>query len=820
MSSTSAYPIKSKSHSYQRFCIFIALISLVFFVVIGAADARTSVNSLESGDIVFINEENLDVSAIIGDKYTELRTKDGLHTIPVIDGRINVGSGIYGGSYPFYFYGYDANTEMYGKEYIIVSDLSSLLSGIYIKMNVSSGSTEMNAENTEIINTDEIQYFVKINQAYVNPFNKFMADFERFEMGRWYEFGYEPDGLGYYKLEVINIDGQSQKITGTDPTNPSNSARFIYYMNNMKTGSHALLVHFKLDLDTILRDENQPEFRINHIVRESGKDDFSVSASSTNVDVGTDNLMITMHGRPREKYDITIEPRLNMTFPPGISSPNGKIERIDAHHIVIIFGESGGDIVHPVLVDENTQKGDYHVYMEDTKGNVRSVKITVNAVSRVPQISIPNDLREGKFASGDSFRFTVKYEHPKTGETVSVSLRDGLGGEKVIAQDLSFVSKQEYTFVVSTRGFDAGTYTLIVRTSGGETVRESFYLGDPTLTVNSGIPQSRVIDTDKDLDISYSVRGSPDNLTWYLFGTNLRKSGNITVIPEGTTDEDNAHIRTGKMTFFKEDIEKYDDGVYYFIVEHPGSDNNFTLSPVMDAEGNIEYIVTQTGSIISVANRQAANAAAAVIDNLKNSQSDDLFVQESFSIQKSGFLLISDIKNMQLQGNSSFSISGITSAPAGKIVNLQITPVSFAPHDVSNTAMQMKAGYSATLTENDDKSARIFTVSGIDTSGWIPGTYVAEFTIDNPPFTESVSFVLGTNGLISSSDVAVSGPTMETVPTSVIPTSSPLPTITPTSIPTDTISPVQTTVKSFAPGMGLLMGMGIAGILLVKRKRV
>ena len=270
----------------------------------------------------------------------------------------------------------------------------------------------------------------------------------------------------------------------------------------------------------------------------------------------------------------------------------------------------------------------------------------------------------------------------------------------------------------------------------------------------------------------------------------------------------------------KEDIEKYDDGVYYFIVEHPGSDNNFTLSPVMDAEGNIEYIVTQTGSIISIANRQAANAAAAVIDNLKNSQSDDLFVQESFSIQKSGFLLISDIKNMQLQGNSSFSISGITSAPAGKIVNLQITPVSFAPHDVSNTAMQMKAGYSATLTENDDKSARIFTVSEIDTSGWIPGTYVAEFTIDNPPFTESISFVLGTNGLISSSDVAVSGPTMETVPTSVIPTSSPLPTITPTSIPTDTISPVQTTVKSFAQGMGLLMGMGIAGILLVKRKRV
>ncbi|HJJ39116.1 MAG TPA: hypothetical protein O0X42_03160 [Methanocorpusculum sp.] len=762
--------------------ICILLISLVFA---GAAEARSGsgLDIISSGDLVFVGEENLDVSTVMSAEYSnQLRTEDGSRYIDVSNGKIAEVTAVSGDSYPYKFYPYNGSKPDGSRydmsKYILVSDLKSILDGIYL--NKSAGNKELKADGADIINTDVIQYYIKAKGTYSTEFAQFITDVS--SDPDWYKFYYIADNVAMPIDSVTDTAGSLVKILQDDPTNPANAAWFTYYANGMKTGTHSVIYSFILNLPTINTgdDAKKPQINAVHWVRESSAADFSITGAES-VNPG-DSVTITLKGLALAAYNLTISPQSYITFDKGISTASGSIERIDDYNLIVTFGEdSEKEILYRVTADEDAKPGEYYIYMSDEKNNRKSLLITVNKIDRIPVIDISSDVKAGKFSSGDSVRIDVTYENPKNGETADLILKPQNGGEQILLSNLTFENGKDPRLpcLLNTRGFDAGTYELILRTNDGNEGKTAFYLGTPTIIASLSGGYNGVLVTGEELNLEWYARGSPGinsstdttgTIRWYILGTNFAQAGTKSFeITGGTVGESAAE---GHSTYiYDEDFTaNLSEGTYNIIMEHPGADNIFAFTPDTYF-APLTSITTAWGSTININTMQTANAAAMLLEQLNGVKSDDLAVMLTFQVEKPWFTL-TDISSINLGGT--VTISGETNYPADKLVTLTIYPASFAPTEAQNNAMSMTAYAEGKTTDSGAYNKRTFslTISGTDT--WYPGTYIGCFSLPDHDIVRSVSFIVSADGSITSPDITID----ETLPaaynyTGTVPTAAP-----------------------------------------------
>ncbi|HJJ31358.1 MAG TPA: hypothetical protein O0X97_03815 [Methanocorpusculum sp.] len=814
----------------EKIIVGLICILLISLVCAGAAEARSGsgLDVIASGDLVFVGEENLDVSAVMSAEYNnQLRTEDGSRYIDVSGGKIAEVPAVSGENYPYKFYPYNGSKPDGSRydmsRYILVSDLNSVLDGIYLNKTVSN--KEIKAEGADIINTEVVQYYIKVKGTYSTEFAQFITDVSSV-VPDWYKFYYIADGVVMPFNSVTDTAGILVKILQGDPTNPANAAQFTYYANDMKTGLHSVKYSFILNIPTIKTsdDADKPQINAVHSVRESSAADFSITGANT-VNPG-ESVDITLKGTALTTYNLTISPQSYITFNKGISTPSGSIERIDDYNLRVTFGEdSDKEILYRVTADENAKPGEYYIYMSDEKNNRKSLLITINKLDRIPTIEISNDVKNGKFSSGDTIRIDVTYENPKNGETADLILKPQNGAEQILLPGLTFKNGKDarLPYNLQTRGFDAGTYELILRTTEGSEGKTAFYLGTPTIIASIYGGYNTVLVTGDELELEWYARGSPGinlatdtigTVRWYILGTNFAQAGTKSFeITGGTVGES---VPEGHSTYIydEEFTANLSAGAYSLIMEHPGADNIFAFTPDTYF-APLSTITTEWGDTISISSRQTPNTAAMLMELLNGVKSDDLAVMLTFQVEQPWFTL-TDISSVKLGGD--VIISGETNYPADKTVALTIYPASFAPSGAQNNAMSMTAYAEGKTKDEGEYNKRSFELTITGTDSWYPGTYVGCFSLPDREIVRSVSFIVGADGDITSPDITID----ESLPAAydytgaaAAPEPTPTPLPQPATLPVPTATPAP---KNCVPLFGAIAAFAAAAVILRRRQ--
>jgi len=295
--------------------------------------------------------------------------------------------------------------------------------------------------------------------------------------------------------------------------------------------------------------------------------------------------------------------------------------------------------------------------------------------------------------------------------------------------------------------------------------------------VSNATDSSTIVQGEK-YSMKGEATGSPGSIQWYLFGSNYFKTG-VSSVTDGVYD----------ITLSKTDTETMDSGQYYLIIQHPMYDKTFNVGPVREGDSYV-IKVNNHGSfkdpsattLFNVNGRQGANAVRALEDAIKSQNIDDMLATTTLTvIPKSANTLPS---SPQVFEGNIYSVTGNTVGHVNDMVRVEFSGAGFVPQSKetpSSSGMYREA--STRIGESGTWKV------DIDTTGLNPGTY-------------TVTVYVG------SLSPEVLPYTVEVVKQSA----TPIPTYEPSPVlPTPTSTPV-------SPGFGVLALLGLAGVLLLKRK--
>ena len=242
---------------------------------------------------------------------------------------------------------------------------------------------------------------------------------------------------------------------------------------------------------------------------------------------------------------------------------------------------------------------------------------------------------------------------------------------------------------------DAGTYTIYVTTnkSGDFTTVEDLKKAEgsyATASVNLKQPfisvtkAPAVVVQGEDAKIE-GIAEAAKNLSIYIFGTNkfAYQQYNTQSTSEPIQIElkkDNTFVITIEGDF----TEQLDAGQYFAVIQHPMYDGLLNIYAYPDGEGNlIVYEATVDGSysgyyygLFDVADRQKANAAQALCDELDGQKLDDMYVKLSFVVA-AGTSTINPIPSEIVKGEK-LVVSGQTNGGEGTLVTVDMMSTAFA----------------------------------------------------------------------------------------------------------------------------------------------
>ncbi len=345
--------------------------------------------------------------------------------------------------------------------------------------------------------------------------------------------------------------------------------------------------------------------------------------------------------------------------------------------------------------------------------------------------------------------------------------------------------------------FDAGTYTFYATaqqlpgTSGiNLTIDDdvttytslSVALKQPFLTATA---ESSVVAAGDDIVVSGSAEAA-STLKYYVFGTNLFKTGAISPEDDGTYSQ---KIKT----------TNFGAGQYFVVIQHPMYDGKFNIGPVaVDSAKDSYDIKMQENSTVGDYNvngttlfntlsRQSANAAEALCQALDSQNIDDIYVKLSFIVASPSITMngVSDVTK-----GSALKVSGTTNLKAGTTVTVDVLSTAF-------TAIEKSSVNSASFITLTTK-----VVKGAD------GVNTWEVTFDTAGLNvDTYTIQAMTEDLTTSTTVKV----LEAVVT---------PTATATSTATSTATATATATPTKTPGFGAflaLAGLGAVAVLVLRR---
>jgi len=220
------------------------------------------------------------------------------------------------------------------------------------------------------------------------------------------------------------------------------------------------------------------------------------------------------------------------------------------------------------------------------------------------------------------------------------------------------------------KDIDAGTYTITIKTDASELVTCALVLKQPFISIIDA-PEVVVQDTKAEFLINAEAA---EGVHAYIFGTNYFMNKSLI--------KDTKVKTQFKLELTAEQTDNMSAGQYFAVFQHPMYDTFFNI-----ASNGSKIVLNETADafdnenitvLFDVNDRQTANAAQALCDNLDSQNIDDMYVKYSFFVvgEDQSFTL-SEIPTSVAQGET-ITISGTSTANADAYVTVEMISTAFA----------------------------------------------------------------------------------------------------------------------------------------------
>lgn len=792
-----------------------------------AVSARTADNTvIESGDTVFIGEQGLDFSkfsspALAVDSMVMQSGGSITDMITLTNGKGNIGTSVKSGIYVPYNGTTPLNTGM-----CKVTTLDSVIGSISVSP--ADGSSISSAQPTTV--PKGVGVIFSVNGGDISTLETQLS-------GNWNKMTLKNTGTSQTTSVVINLTGSQTSLSGIpNPSNPGPAYAF-------KLGEQTSVVPTSGGTTPL---EMTFEISLNGVTA-STKYSFTASSSTLQLTVPTELQLggagqITFTGVAGSTYELSLPAQ----GPEFVNTGDSQIHFIDAQHIEVTPGWDASVSIS-ITAPLDIRLGTYMIVAQnihDVTEATSNVIVVGDSGMKLQFESLSGDAQSGIFPVGESlllkgtidgapmqsvpvYLFITGHGLPENGLNLQGKpITDGDASTFTIAYYNPNLAEWGYSWS-DTNKFEPGTYTIhanlepygfIQSTTPGTKAYKDHLSHEVSLTdlsIHAKFSASNNgLFTQGDSLYSYWVaRGTPNDIRWYIIGTNFLWAGIEDELPHYTSEEKpGIDVSKGEygFTYPRNFTMEFDPGNYFLIYQHPGVDNRFDVYPNVDS-GAFTTLQTTFGKSANVGSMQSANVAYTLKELISNSLSDDLYVVTEFTIEEP-YIHINQEDTLEIgdrliiQGTTNYAASEKTAdgTDVGNTFSLLINRLDFELTE-ENAAMALQI---VPRTEPEKTipyiGERPFTFDEIDTSTWFEGTYEAVVTNINTGFSSSMIFnVVGEGVVKDSTNIDVSANPLEE-PDSFI---EPLPEI-----------PYYTEPKPpESPGF-MLVPLALAVALLLRRK--
>ncbi|QYZ80329.1 hypothetical protein E2N92_13265 [Methanofollis formosanus] len=787
-----------------------AVLLCIFFIAAGtlvpAVSARFATSEgpnagIGNGDTVFLGERNVNFSAFADPAKGELRQmvriEDGEPTDPIqiadfVATSIPRGIAVNARYYPVY---YDPATGTFTDPdtgtFCWVQDAGAYLGDLKVRVyDIDITPTPALARPETIPYTMGVQFLLPENTLPVTEFN-----------GPWYE--YELKGT-VKTTEVVNLDGEHLSLEDLSGNPAEENRRFAFTFADQDAvdrDSRATMT-FRMTLND-LDYERSWTFNVQ---------DYSLALqlADTSTERGKD-LGLTLHGVPFTQYVLSLEKApdypffsgggwdskvsdFKITAHPGwdgtaalrieipraaplttyavqAKDPDTADQPVSATFIVAAPSGSTSDLVfeNPELDDYSYALGDM-IKLHGWCKNVKE-KIPIYLYATGPNLHengapLTDPTRE--VVDGDTSTFTVTYYDPFFNRWdyqwwTHYYARAGCEGE---------------TYTVHAN-FDPIGYIYSAPDGAGSFEGDAppaweIALNEPTINAKFDERSGSVFAQGDRLYSWWHARGSPGltgiaathgHLKWYIFGNNFRYADYDAHFPiyEGSSssgslldDNGQGDLPIGVYGFDYARNFTYDltPGEYYIVYQHPGRNNQFDLLPENNPyfRGRVNEVVDATNKVPSarVGSLEAREAAQALTDALDSPYVDDIYVMDTFTVEKPRITISSpgDVavgEKLTVKGTT--NLAGENKAAddveVGDELALTVSRLDLDAGHKGNAAMKFKTIYTYPSTKPDPATGkRTFVFEDVETASWYPGQYLITVECKDARYKQTLSFEL------------------------------------------------------------------------------
>ena len=811
--------------------IMISVVMLVIaaLVVSPAAARDGSISDIEVGDVIFVYENNLNLSGLMGGTITQLRkyvdddkNKALLKYIPVsnefnfdvIGSIVDDDLGIY--------YLYDGTVD--ATKYIMISEPKAALDVVLDATHADSINSETIVKDTEFafkITAPDIGSYYKYRNGitWVSP-QTGKIEVTTPSGGKVYKIG---DMIG--DLANVNIDDTQIYTTKVkvDSTMKAGTYNAVFKWNNVGTnnfGDYAAnsnYVNFSVETKSICLDA--PVVEIIHDT------DFVVSLQGA---PNTDYYMFIENANleTQEDYPVFMPSQVNVVRADTDSNVEAAIvaavgSRYPAYGATLKADESAAKISTDVS-GTITVGFDTVAKTDDRAFTIRAFAVgdsdkydTVKITVLTGDVTIDAE-GEGSYFLGSEIKvFGTNTDSNVVYLFMTGSNLDYQGvklteiEDKVVTDNVStFDSVEvesddtwEYNWDTAAIGLDTGSYTIYAASTPKDKndIEDAKYgtysvlLRKPFITATSD--HSSIAKGDK-LYIEGTAEGDPSQgIAIWVLGKNYYKRYTETVDAQSEYKKEIS------------DTASLASGQYFIVVQHPMYNNVLDIVPFTNSSatyvknevtGEVEFIISGDGSL------QGTDAATALIDAIDSSKIDDTYYKLSIMVEEP-WIRINSIGTHVV--NSDFTITGTTNLNSDNDLIITVSSASFGPTEKQVSAESSGTSGNAIVTQSENYNVWSFDVNTI---GWTADEYIV-----------TVESLVSSTMQSSTFELTSASPTPIATP---VPISTPVPTPVPTQeipTPVETVVPTPTPDQTSSPGFGALIaliGLGGVAVLVVRKE--
>ena len=402
--------------------------------------------------------------------------------------------------------------------------------------------------------------------------------------------------------------------------------------------------------------------------------DVTISASTDSV-IEKNAFSVTITGQPGEEYKLVI--------PAGFDIKSAGAATIDKSNGEFTMPNDGKITVFLIAGEDGEYTLDVTGGAETVSVDIEVIEGAITAATDKEAYYIGNDVKITGTSNAESTVYAyiagtnLKFTELLDDTTYKAGVKNG---------------EFEYKFGGNNfKNYDAGTYTVYISTNDSANNVDDL---DVYTTAALVLKQPFISVTDAPSvavkGATYKVTGTAeatDNVYVYIFGTNFFAASNKDAAKGdlGTTKFVTVKDKNSFTVEFKvpSDIAEMAAGQYFMVVQHPMFDGNFNIAPFNTTSGAPYITVNTTGPakpndevVVDVADRQKANAAQALCDNLDTQNVDDMYVKLSFVVAAAQSV-INPIPETVAQGEK-LTVSGSTNVGKGQIVTVDMLSTAFA----------------------------------------------------------------------------------------------------------------------------------------------